>query len=54
MVARGEESWGLGEKGLRSRNWYLQNSYRDINYSIGNIDNNIVITMYGARWVQEI
>ena len=32
-------------KGLRSRNWQLQNNHRDVNYSIGNI----VIIMYGIR-----
>ena len=26
----------------------------DVKYSIGNIVNNIVITMYGARWVLEL
>ena len=35
-------------KGLRSTSWQLQNSHRDIKYSIGNIVNNIVITMSGA------
>ena len=32
----------------------LQNSHRDVKYSRGNIDNNIVKTMYGASWVLEI
>ena len=41
-------------KGLRSINWELQNSHRDVKYSIGNVVNNIVITMDGARWVLEI
>ena len=46
MVAKGR---GLEDclkkvKGLRSTNWWLQNSHRDIKYSIGNIVNNIAIT----------
>ena len=32
-------------KGLRSTNWQLQNSHGDVKYSIGNIVNNVVITM---------
>ena len=27
---------------------------QNVQYSVGNIVNNIVITMYGARWVHEI
>ena len=34
-------------KGI-STNWQLQNSHRDVKYSIGNIVNNIVITIYGV------
>ena len=34
---------GAKGKGIRK--------YRVIMYSIGNVVNNIVITMYGARWV---
>ena len=30
------------------------NSHGDVKFSIGNIVNNIVITMYGARWVLEL
>ena len=43
-------SWVKKMKRLRSINWWLQNSHRDVNYSIGNIVNDIVITMYGASW----
>ena len=32
-----------------STNWQLQNSPRDVKYSIGNIGNNIIITMCGVR-----
>ena len=39
---------------LRSRNWQLQNTHGDVKYCVGNIVNDIVITMYGARWVFEI
>ena len=56
MVVREERGCGLGEKvkGLRRTNWQLQNSHRDVNYSIENVVNNTVITVYGARWVLEI
>ena len=40
-------------KELKRANWQLQNSHRDVKYSIGNTVNNR-ITMYGARWVLEI
>ena len=40
-------------EGLRSTNWQLQNSHRDVKYSIGNIANDIFITRYGATWVLE-
>ena len=45
---------GLSEKveGNEKCNWY--NSHRDIKYSIENVANNIVITMYGASGVLEI
>ena len=41
-------------KGLRSTNQLLQNSHGDVNSSIGNIVNNIVITMYDIRWVLDL
>ena len=40
-------------KGLSSRDQELQNSHGDINYSAGNIVNNIVTTMSAARGVFE-
>ena len=57
MVARWQGSlWGWVKKvkGFRSTNWYLQNSHGDVKYSLGNMVNNIVITMYGATWLLEI
>ena len=54
MVARGEGVERLCEKGLRSTNWQLQNCHGDVKYSTGNIVNNIVITMCGARWVMKL
>ena len=52
----GDRQWGeeLGDyvkevKGLRSTNWQLQNSQRDVKCSIGDVVNNTVITMFGAR-----
>ena len=48
MVARGEKGWGLSKKGegIRSTNWQSQNSHRDIKYSIENIVNDTVITVW--------
>ena len=42
------------EKGLRSTNLVITNSHRNIKYSAGTIVNNVVITMYGARWALEL
>ena len=53
-VARWELSgWDGCEKGkgIKSTNWLLRNSPGDVKYSMGNVVNNIVITMYGVRWV---
>ena len=41
-------------KGLRNTSKLLQKSHRDVKYNIGNIVNNIVITMYDASWILEI
>ena len=51
--ARREVSWAgyKSLKGLESTNWQLQNGHRDVKYSTGNIVDNIVITVYGARWL---
>ena len=53
MVPEGREVGRVGEKvkGLWSTNWQLWNSHGDVKYSRGNIVNNVVITMYGGRWV---
>lgn len=40
-------------KGRRA-NWRLQNSHRTVKNSLGNVVNNIVITMYSARWVLDL
>ena len=45
------QGWMKKAKGLRSTNWLLQNSYGVVKYSIGNIVNNILITVYFVRWV---
>ena len=52
-VARREglEKWVKKVKGLRSTDWWLQNSHGDAKYSVGIIVSNIVITMCGIRWV---
>ena len=43
-VGRKLEGWVKKVKGLRSTNLQLQNSHRDVQYSIGNIVNNVLIT----------
>ena len=50
----GMERWVKKVKGLRRTNWLLQNRHGYIKYSIGNIVNNILITMYGVRWLQDL
>ena len=51
MVSEEKGMWeGIQKvKGVRTTNWWSQNCPVDINYSIGNLVNNIVITMYSAR-----
>ena len=53
IVARWEGVWGMGEKveRIKKYNWWLQNSNGDIKYSMGNIINISLITMYVVRWV---
>ena len=46
--------WVKKMKGLRSTNWQLPNSHKDVKDSKGNIVKNIVITMYGVRWVPDL
>ena len=50
----GGECGEMGKKGkaLRNSNWLLQNSHGDVKYSIENIVNNSLITMYGVRWCE--
>ena len=45
QMGLGFRGWVKKVKGLGSTNWLLQNSHVDVNYSIGNIINNIVITV---------
>ena len=44
--------WMKKVKVLRSTNWLLQNNHGDVKYSIGNIVNIILITVYGYIWCQ--
>ena len=46
--------WVKKGKGLRSTNWQLQNSHGDVNYNIGNIVKNNLITMYSVRRVLDL
>ena len=45
-------SVGAGE-GLTSTNWQLQSSNQGVKYSVGNIFDNIVIPVHGARRVRD-
>ena len=56
MIARGEGVRELGEtvEGIKKHRLVITKLSWDVNYSIENIVNNIVITMHGTRWVLEI
>lgn len=41
----GSGGWAKKAMGLRSTNGQLQNSHRDVEYSLGDIVNNIVVTV---------
>ena len=43
-------TWVKKVKGLRSTDWLLQNSHRDVKYSIGNIVDNIALCMVSAGY----
>ena len=53
-MEQGLEVWVKKEKELRSTNWQLQDSDREVKYSLGNTVNNIVINICGARWLQDL
>ena len=42
------------QKGITSTNWQLQNNHGDEMYSIEDIIDNIIISMYGAGWVLDL
>ena len=46
LGARGEGVGGQSEK--------VKGCHRDVKYRVANVINNIIIIMYGARWVLEI
>ena len=54
QMGAGLGDWVKKVTGLRSTNWQLQNSHGDMKFSIGNILNNIVISMYSVRWVLDL
>ena len=56
-MPQGREFGRLGKKMVKEIEKYrlvVQNSHGDAKYSMGNIVNIIVVTMYGARWVLEL
>ena len=46
--------WVKKVKAFRNTNWQLQNSHKGIKYSIRNIVKNIVMSIYGVRWVKNL
>ena len=56
MVQRGGSlgGWVKEVKGLSRTDLLLQNSHRDVKYSIGNIVHNTSITVYLSRSILEI
>ena len=57
MVARWEEIESLGEKGEETKKYKLavkKNSQEGVKHSMGNIVNDIVITMYGVRCILDL
>ena len=49
------EGWGISEnnEGIKYKQ-EVKNSHGNVKYSIGNTVNDVVITLYGARWVLEL
>ena len=41
-------------EGFRSTHWQLQDGHGDVRYSLENIVKNIVIAVYGVRWVRDL
>ena len=58
VAARGAGCGKLGETGEGIKKYKLpvikQISHEDVRYSIGNTVNNIVITLYGDRWLLDL
>lgn len=54
MVAGGDRYEELGKSGEGIKNYRLVVTEQSQGYSTGNIDNNVVIIVYSARWVFEI
>ena len=52
----GEGFVSLGEKGegIKKYKLQLQNRHRDVTYRLENIVNDILITIHGVKWVQEL
>ena len=41
-------------KGIKKGKLVATNSHRIVKYSIGNVVNNVVMTVHGARWVLDL
>ena len=53
-MGKGLGDWVKEVKGLRRTDWQSQDSHGNVKYLTGNIVDNIVITMYGVRWVLDL
>ena len=45
---------GENEEGIKKYKLIVTKSHGDVKDSIGVMVNNIIITMYGVRWVQDL
>ena len=51
---KGVRKIGENGEGIKEYKLVVTDSHGDVKYSIGYIVNNILITMYGVRWVQDL
>ena len=56
MIARWKGGWRISKKGegIQKYKLVVTEQSQDVQYSVGNIVNNVVMTMYGARWVLDL
>ena len=57
MVASGEGRWGevcKNGEGIKKYRLVVTTSLGGVHFSIGNIVNSVIVTMYVARWVPDL